>query len=309
MIISPSHSPLFLSFVSQLKNLDGHFYNYHKGVQEAVTSIGMNFKAALSESAVLPQDEPGWIRSLRLSNPSEINTSPPLCTIYKRRAIRSIHSMFDRCEALSHQTLLYNEVYFPDFFFLAEALLSFPSEKLKNITLWLLYREPPNFLSVHRARLLQMHRQLESHLKGRFRLFSEGDRQCQILGEYFDRDVSALPIPHGFQVPLESKKFSELPLCVCYGPARPGYFPLRKGADLLQRILDKRLYGNSPPFALAVADDSELCPQPDGIPLYLFSSKLNREDYYKWISRADLAIFPYQQDHYDYYPSSIFIEV
>ncbi|MCB1213816.1 MAG: hypothetical protein KDK40_05885, partial [Chlamydiia bacterium] len=233
---------------------------------------------------------------------------PPFHSIHKRRAVHSILSLFDKCGALMRQTLLYNEVYFSDFFLLAEALLSIPSEKLKNLTLWLLYREPPNVLSRHRKRLLQIHHQLHVHLKGQICFLAEGDRQCQILGEYFDRNFSVLPIPHGFQESFIKTKPSELPLCVCYGPARPGYHPMRKGVDILQRILDKRLYGAPPPFALVAADDSGLQPQPDGVPLYIFSSKLSREDYYKWIARGDLAIFPYQQEYYDYYTSGIFIE-
>ena len=300
-----SSTPILVSLIPNLMGGKGHIIPYHQAVGKAVSKLGWKHMAAI----------PSWSRASDLlaewddclSNfdlEKEGNFWQKILSLAGVFYLGTTTAKYLRSKVIyqSELSILFLERFIHlQLFALMIALWLVPT---KNLSVWLLYRR-----NTHNDKTRLVYKFLNYLIKkslpaGNFKLLTDSDLLGQSLSNYFQENVTVMPIPHT-EIKVNNYDIKDkLPGILCWWPGFPRE---EKGWNIIKKLVNSSL-DNNDEICLVAAEKSNLEVTKGGIKLKLIQDKLTREEYNYWLSVSDVILLPYDCQSYGERTSGIFTE-
>lgn len=288
----------------------GHNYIYNQSIEKAALAQNWSFYAILPKKNILSPLTPNWIKAMDCPTVRHWHDLIEGRPYYRpRKMVRFKERMkyrFSLWQALKPllkkadtSSILFLETFSPHDIEILKTILHFLPKK--NLTIWLLYRYPAEFMKSEVDIYNKIHKQI-SALNIHLQLLTDSELLKTNLEKAFGLPFTVLPIPHveGFEIDIPKQK--SLINCWWPGVVREG-----KGLSIIQGFAASQNENNKL-FHLIAAQSAALPTLDHGPEITLLADHLSREDYASWMNKSDLILLPYTDIHYKEATSGIFIE-
>ncbi len=288
----------------------GHNYIYNQSIEKAALKQNWSFFAILPEKNILSPLAPNWMKVLDCPTVRHwhelIEGRPyfrPKKLVRFKERMRYIYSLWKALKPLlakkGTSSILFLETFSPHDIEVLKTVLSFLPKR--NLTLWLLYRYPAEFMKTEVGIYKKVHHKIQTS-KVNLQMLTDSELLKANLEKAFDLPFTTLPIPHveGF----EANSTVEKDLIYCWWP---GVVREGKGLSVIQGFAAS-LNENNKHFHLIAAQSAALPASARGPKITLLADHLSRDDYASWMNKSDLILLPYTDAHYKEATSGIFIE-
>ncbi|WP_319410111.1 hypothetical protein [uncultured Desulfosarcina sp.] len=299
-------SPLFVTLAPNLTKIgEGHHYIYNATVQEAVESMGWDYKIAvphLAASAMLPD---GWLCCLPVS---PAKTSRRAIFSFLKLTFASILPIYGflTTDVDHKRTIIFLESINP--FSLVAFTIAFTPIAKNNLAVWFLCRGEHTFSRLNKFRgLLEAGLQkIIKHLlpPGRFKLLSDTELFAKWYAAYFRHPMTVMPIPHT-EIPASQSDPTRQDTITCWMAGQQHAIPynvaiIKKIAHTISENANKVLF--------VVSEKCGLEPVPGGVNLKKTGSVLTQEQYLSMFSKCDIVLLPYNPAIHSMRTSGVFVE-
>ncbi|MCP5469835.1 MAG: hypothetical protein H7A36_04945 [Chlamydiales bacterium] len=263
----------------------GHFYHYHKSIQEALSStLDTTVYVPLSSYfACTPQNWKKWFN--------------PFFNKQSRK------KFWKDCVRLFKQPSSGRRIFFIEFFgrrdFYLYALAAALFAK-KNDEIWVLYRDD---LTIRRKKDLKVIRFWSKILQRRcnFKPFTDNELLADYYRDWFGKRPTVLPILYASYSPVKLIEKEKL-ICIWLGNPRPD-----KGATQIARLVEIEDPASSR-VELNISGATYLPPVKNGVNIQLRKVSLTEEEYAQALSCCDVVLLPYDPKLYKMRTSGVFVE-
>jgi hypothetical protein len=180
------------------------------------------------------------------------------------------------------------------------ATLLIPPE---NLAVWILYRRDTHN---HKTRII--YKLINKLIKNRvssqnFRLLSDSKLLSKSLSNYFEEQVTVMPIPHTESINNQIDNHNnDYILCWWAGPPRE-----EKGWQVIRNLVNYQS-AEAEKFCVVAAKSSLLKSVKGGVQVNLIEDNINRCQYLQWLAKSDFILLPYDPEAYKERTSGIFTE-
>ncbi|MDJ0660148.1 MAG: glycosyltransferase family 1 protein [Crocosphaera sp.] len=297
-------SPIFISLIPNLMEGEGHIIPYHKAVTQAVKRLGWQHKVIVPVDNKVDNLPTGWHEGLSNNDlEKEGNLLIKILRINESVKLAKTITNYLNFDIINHSrcSIIFLERFIHlQLLALYLALLWVPTD---NLSVWLLYR-----LDTHKDNTRWIYKLLNALIKkriksGRFKLLTDSDRLSKSLSNYFNTQVTVMPIPHT-DISHCSIKSQDISRIICWWPGSPRE---EKGWNIIKKLAHYS-GDNTKNIQLVCAETSQVISVNNGVDLILVQNYLNREDYYHWLGVSQIILLPYNYPAYEGRTSGIFTE-
>lgn len=291
-----------LPIVPYLKSERGHFFNYHRAVNQAAELLGWRYVVAAPRTNSITDWPTHWQKCLEDPNPT-FKPSWLSLLFTKRRYRKSLSSYLKHHSAPQGRNIVFAEyISLRQFRPLVSALARRPS---KNLSFWMLFRFVPQKLPGDMEGFRRCMKTI-IWLLGRenVRILVDTQDLVKHYEEFLDLPVHVMPIPHTSEVLAEetSRPTHKL-ICWCRGLPKPNM-----GVEVIEKLLNT-------PNALAgkvklLFSEKALDHKPLGAltEFEILPEVLPQHDYMACMRDSDFILLPYSPKAYNGNSSGVFVE-
>ena len=309
MIHEQKSNITLISIIPNLVGGEGHIIPYHLSVNKATKILGWQHKLAYSSDQKkgsiknLPAEWNDSLNGAKLE--AEVNFMGNIFKLFQVFIFaKSIVSYLKKeIPSPPEKTIIFIERFIHlQLFALWLAILFIP---VKNVSVWILYRR-----DTHNNKTRIIYKLINKLIKNRvsasnFRLLTDSELLSQSLSDYFQENVTVMPIPHTelLETKLQNNhEKNDYILCWWAGPPRE-----EKGWKVIRNIINYPSK-EAQKFCLVAAKSANLIPLKDGINVNLIEDNISRSEYIQWLTKTDLILLPYDAQAYKERTSGIFTE-
>ncbi|MDP1835050.1 MAG: hypothetical protein Q8K75_03885 [Chlamydiales bacterium] len=294
--------PTVLAISPYMQTERGHFYTYHKAVNDAANLLGWPYKLAVPKTNSIQAWPPHWKKCLDDPNPSNAFSPHFLALLWAKYRYRRSVSGFLKAESNpnGNNILFLEYVSLRQFRPIVRSLLGYPA---KNLTLWMLFRYVPAKLPGSAKGFKRCLQALSWILgKDRIRILVDTELLVPHWEKYLGMPVTVMPIPHtGETLPEVTARPEKRFVCWCRGLPKPNI-----GVYVVNRLLDCSHAANS--LKLLFSEKAIEGLPVSNTPFEIVPEILPTASYLQCMAESDFIVIPYAPEAYNSNSSGIFVE-